>query len=302
MKHIKVEQNVIDNLYENKKLEFDKYDLSKGYYHIFSYNKHSKENELWDGYSNSLYYYPNGLVVFYDKNKFHLIDRKKKVSKHQGKNPFQWVTIDALFRDEIELSILTGVAGSGKTFIALAYALQVVGDEEHKYNNIVLSRPKQDLERDEGFLPGEEDAKILPYMMPFYDNARSLGEIQKFRRMVSFGGDTGGIIFQPLEKIKGRSFEKSIIILDEAEDMRYRELESSLTRINDCETIICGDIEQVDDNTFSRNNIPLVYAINKMKEQDFFFHIDNPVTCRKGKVTKFVTKNFSYEEYKKQIG
>lgn len=299
MKHIQVSQQFLDELYKsNQPIDTNGYDMENGYCHIYSYGNYANlavSNKTWEGYPKSTYYYPNGCIVYYRNGKVERVDHEKTISQQKGTNPFQWAAIDALTRDNIELLINTGVAGSGKTYLALAYALSAI--DNSNYTNIILSRPKQTLEREEGFLPGNEDDKIMPYMMPFYDNAKSMGEIQKFRRMVDNGEDIFGITFQPLEKIKGRSFENSIVIVDEAEDMRYRELESLLTRLNNSKVIVCGDIKQIDDRTFSKNNIPLVYAINKFYGQDFVAHIDNPETARKGKVTEFVINNFSYDEY-----
>jgi PhoH-like ATPase len=299
VKHVKVSQQFLDNLYKEKRIESNGYDLENGYCHLYTFlfdNNLSMPQTTYDGFSKSSYYYPNGAVVYYENGNVEMIDHNKHISGQTGQNPYQWATIDALTRDNIELVILTGVAGSGKTFLSLAYALNKV--ENSQYNKIILSRPKQTLERKDGAVPGDDDDKIMAFMMPFYDNAGSMGEIQKFTRMVERGEDTFGITFQPLEKIKGRSFENSIVIIDEAEDMRYREIESLLTRLNNSKVIICGDIRQIDDKTFSCNNIPLTYAINKFYGQDFVAHIDNPITSRKGKVTKFVIENFSYEEYK----
>jgi predicted ribonuclease YlaK len=300
VKHAQVSQEFLQSVFQNKKISSNGYDLEDGYYHIYAYDNLqslSVDSKSYDGFPASTYFYPAGAIVYYNNGMVEIVDHNISINGQTGNNPYQWATIDALLRDNIELVILTGVAGSGKTFLSLAYALSKV--ENSQYNKIVLSRPKQTLERDEGFLPGGEDDKIMPYMMPFYDNARSMGASQDFQRMVNRGEDTFGITFQPLEKIKGRSFENTIVIVDEAEDMRYREIESLLTRLNNSKVIICGDIKQIDDKTFSKNNIPLTYAIQKFYGQDFVAHIDNPITSRKGKVTQFVIKNFSYEEYKK---
>jgi len=298
--HAQVSQEFLQSVFQNKKISSNGYDLEDGYYHIYAYDNLqslSVDSKSYDGFPASTYFYPAGAIVYYNNGMVEIVDHNISINGQTGNNPYQWATIDALLRDNIELVILTGVAGSGKTFLSLAYALSKV--ENSQYNKIVLSRPKQTLERDEGFLPGGEDDKIMPYMMPFYDNARSMGASQDFQRMVNRGEDTFGITFQPLEKIKGRSFENTIVIVDEAEDMRYREIESLLTRLNNSKVIICGDIKQIDDKTFSKNNIPLTYAIQKFYGQDFVAHINNPITSRKGKVTRFVIENFSYEEFKK---
>ena len=300
MNHAQVSQEFLQSVFQNKKISSNGYDLEDGYYHIYAYDNLqslSVDSKSYDGFPASTYFYPAGAIVYYNNGMVEIVDHNISINGQTGNNPYQWATIDALLRDNIELVILTGVAGSGKTFLSLAYALSKV--ENSQYNKIVLSRPKQTLERDEGFLPGGEDDKIMPYMMPFYDNARSMGASQDFQRMVNRGEDTFGITFQPLEKIKGRSFENTIVIVDEAEDMRYREIESLLTRLNNSKVIICGDIKQIDDKTFSKNNIPLTYAIQKFYGQDFVAHINNPITSRKGKVTRFVIENFSYEEFKK---
>ena len=302
MDHINVQQDTLKQLYEENEINYANPLMQNGnYYHLYVNDKHKvktySEEIVWDNFIKTSYYYPNGLVSFYKHNKLYRVQHQQTINKQIGTNAFQWCIIDALLNDNIELIFLTGVAGSGKTYLSLAFALEYI--ENEKVNNIVLSRPKQDLAREEGFLPGDKDDKIKPYIIPFLDNARSLGYIQQFRAGVERGNDTGGIITQPLEKIKGRSFENSIVIVDEAEDMRYREIESLLTRLNNCKTILCGDIRQTDDNTFSKNNIPLSYAVDKFKNESFATCINNPITNRQGNVTEFVINNFSNEEYKK---
>lgn len=303
MEHIKVDEVFVEVIYKKgecsqKDVGVYNYNYSEGsYYHFYRFTDMNKKYE-WGEHIHDSYYYPSGGVALYKKGKFYLVDRKKEILNQRGLNPYQWCTIDALCRDreDIELIFLTGVAGSGKTYLSLAYALKML-EKEDDYINVILSRPKQDLERREGFLPGGEMEKIKPYMMPFYDSARSMGYIQSFKKGVKLEEDVGGIIFQPLEKIKGRSFENSIIICDEAEDMRYREIVSLLTRINKCKVILSGDIQQTDDDTFGDGETPLEYACNKFKNQRYAVEIYNPIIVRESRVAKFVINNFSENEY-----
>lgn len=303
MRHIKRDREFIEKIYDEKVINVENEDLDTGYYHFYQYTEVNEDFE-WDNYVKDSYYYPSGGLFWYKNGRCELVDRKSTVLTSKGLNPYQWMIVDALKRDrdEIEVLFLTGVAGSGKTYLSLAYALEML-DKENIYTNVVLSRPKQSLGREQGFLPGDEDDKIEPYMKPFYDNARSMGYIQRFERAVRKGEDVGGIIFQALETIKGRSFENSIVIIDEAEDLRYREIESLLTRVNRCKMIIAGDVAQVDDNIFSRNNIPLVYSIKKFRKDniDFVIDIHNPINNRESKVVDYVIKNFSYEEFKEGV-
>lgn len=303
MRHYKVDEHIIENLEEKKEIACDLPITDIGYYHLFKHKEPIEflsDDDMYSGFSRTNYFYPNGLMAYYDGTTLKAVDRNRCVYGQKGKNPYQWMAIDSLLRPEKELVVLTGVAGSGKTFLALAYALNMIDnpDCENKYNRIVLSRPKQTLERKDGAVPGDDDDKIKAYMMPFYDNAKAMGATQTFRRMVGRGDDIMGIEFQPLEKIKGRSYANAIVIIDESEDMRYREVESLLTRSDNAKVILSGDIKQIDDKTFTKNNIPLVYTIKKTEGQLFASHINNPVTSRKGELTKFVINNFSQEEYR----
>lgn len=296
MKHIRVEKDFIEDLYRDKEMETIERYTDGSYYHFYSYTDRDEKYE-WGGYCKDSFYYPYGGVAFYSNNMFHLVDRKKTVLHQSGQNVYQWCQIDALTRDDVELVFLTGVAGSGKTYLSLAYALEVLDDNENDYRRIILSRPRQELQRSQGFLPGDEMEKIKPYMMPFYDSARSMGYIQQFKKGVKLEEDIGGIVFQSLETIKGRSFEDSIVIVDECEDARFRELQSLLTRVDNSKVILCGDIGQVDDKTFNGENIPLRYASSKFKSEKFSVEICNLISSRRGNITQFVIDNFDEEEY-----
>lgn len=297
MRHIRRDKDFIEGIYEEGRYKDNSYYIEGEYYHFYQYTEED-EKYKWDGHINDSYFYPSGGMAFYKNRCFYLVDRKKEILNQSGLNPYQWCIIDALSRDrdDVELVFLTGVAGSGKTYLSLAYALEMIG-KDNDYINIYLTRPKQQLQRKEGFLPGDEMDKIRPYMMPYFDSARSMGYIQQFKKGIKLEEDVGGIVFQPLEKIKGRSFENSIIICDEASDLRYREIESLLTRVNKCKVILCGDIKQIDDNTFGKESIPLVYTLNKFRGEGYVVNIHNPIVSRESKIAKYVINNFSEEEY-----
>ncbi len=196
------------------------------------------------------------------------------------RNAEQSFALKALTDPQIPLVSLSGKAGTGKTLLALAGALECRTD----YRQVYLARPIVPLSnRDLGFLPGDIKSKIDPYMQPLFDNLNVIkhqfheddDRFKKINEMV----DSEKLIITPLAYIRGRSFQKSYFIVDEAQNLTPHEIKTIITRAGEGTKIVfTGDIEQIDQPYLDSLSNGLSYLIHRMVGQDVFAHI----TLQKG--------------------
>jgi PhoH-like ATPase len=201
---------------------------------------------------------------------------KQKTYGIEPRNAEQTFALDALLRDEVQLVTLTGKAGTGKTLLALAAALQ----QRQKFTQIFLARPIVPLaNRDLGFLPGDIKEKIGPYMLPLFDNldviknkfAQTSKEFQKIEEMLK----TEKLIITPLAYIRGRSLSRIFFIVDEAQNLTPHEVKTIITRAGeDTKMVFTGDIEQIDSPYLDEKSNGLSYLTDKMIGQDLFAHVN----------------------------
>lgn len=159
-----------------------------------------------------------------------------------------------------------------KTLLALAAAL----DARNRYRQILLARPIVPLSnRDLGFLPGDVDAKIDPYMQPLYDNLAVLhhenpGLKEELKKMM----DDKQIEIAPLAYIRGRSLQRTFFIVDEAQNLTPHEVKTIITRAGEgTKIILTGDIQQIDHPYLDSMSNGLTYVINRMKGQEMYAHV-----------------------------
>jgi PhoH-like ATPase len=201
---------------------------------------------------------------------------KQKTYGIEPRNAEQTFAFDALLRDEVQLVTLTGKAGTGKTLLALASALQ----QRQKFTQIFLARPIVPLSnRDIGFLPGDIKEKIGPYMLPLFDNldviknkfTQSSKEFLKIEEMLK----TEKLIITPLAYIRGRSLSRIFFIVDEAQNLTPHEVKTIITRAGeDTKMVFTGDIEQIDSPYLDEKSNGLSYLTEKMNGQDLFAHVN----------------------------
>lgn len=206
-----------------------------------------------------------------------VINRVEKLKTYgiEPRNAEQTFAMDALMRPEVQLVALTGKAGTGKTLLALAAALH----QRKMYSQIFLARPIVSLaNRDLGFLPGNVDEKIGPYMQPLFDNLSVIKqkfsmqskEFQKIDEMLK----SDKLVLTPLAYIRGRSLSKIFFIVDEAQNLTPHEVKTIITRAGEgTKMIFTGDIQQIDSPYLDTKSNGLSFLADKMIGQDIFAHI-----------------------------
>jgi PhoH-like ATPase len=192
------------------------------------------------------------------------------------RNAEQTFAIEALTNPDIQLVSLTGKAGTGKTLLALAAALQ----QHKRYKQIFLARPIVPLaNRDLGFLPGDVKEKMDPYMQPLYDNLTVIKhkfshQSPEFLRINDMMKEDK-LVITPLAYIRGRSLSSIFFIVDEAQNLTPHEIKTIITRAGEgTKMIFTGDIEQIDSPYLDIASNGLSYLSDKMKDQDIFAHIN----------------------------
>ena len=181
----------------------------------------------------------------------------------------------AMLNNDIKLITIQGVAGTGKTLLALAYSLE----QSKKFKQIILARPIVPLSnKDIGFLPGDIDDKISPYMEPLWDNLSFIKDQfpindKKYKYINKLINDEK-ILITPLAYIRGRSISNAIFIIDEAQNLTPHEVKTIITRAGEnCKIIFTGDINQIDTPYLDEKSNGLSYIIDRLKGQKIFAHI-----------------------------
>lgn len=191
------------------------------------------------------------------------------------KNAEQTFAIDALLNENIKLVALQGVAGTGKTLLALATALE----QKSQYNQIILARPIIPLSnRDIGFLPGGAEEKISPYMQPLFDNLKFIKSQYKVdsrkRKALDEMEENEDLVLTALAFIRGRSLANVIMIIDESQNLTPHEVKTIITRAGEeTKIIFTGDINQIDTPYMDEHSNGLTYLIDKLKGNKLFAHI-----------------------------
>lgn len=201
---------------------------------------------------------------------------KKRIFGIEPRNAEQTFSLDALMRPDISLISLTGKAGTGKTLLALAAALQ----QSRDYEQIFLARPIVPLaNRDLGFLPGDVKEKIGPYMLPLFDNlgvikrqfSTNSKEVLRIEEMLK----DERLLITPLAYIRGRSLSNIFFIVDEAQNLTPHEIKTIITRAGEGTKIIfTGDIHQIDSPYLDASSNGLSYLTDRMRGQNVFAHIN----------------------------
>jgi PhoH-like ATPase len=209
----------------------------------------------------------------------------RRIEKHSAfgilpRNAEQWFALRALMDESIPLVTLAGKAGTGKTLLALAAALET----RNRYQQIMLARPIVPLSnRDLGFLPGDIQAKLDPYMQPLFDNLNVIRhqfrenetQSQEIKRML----ENEQLVITPLSYIRGRSLQRMYFIIDEAQNLTPHEVKTIITRAGEgTKIVLTGDLQQIDQPYLDALSNGLSHLINRMVGQQIYAH----VTLEKG--------------------
>jgi len=190
------------------------------------------------------------------------------------RNSEQTFALAALLNPEIDLVTITGKAGSGKTLLALAAALQ----NRRMYRQIFMARPVVPLSnKDLGYLPGDLHAKLDPYMQPLFDNLAVLqmNEDNGRGKRISELLQEEKLVITPLAYIRGRSLVKIFFIVDEAQNLTPHEIKTIITRAGEGTKIVfTGDIFQIDHPYLNSHSNGLSYLITKMQGQPLYAHLN----------------------------
>lgn len=201
--------------------------------------------------------------------------KNEKVFGIQAKNHEQEFAFDALLDPEISLVALTGKAGTGKTLLALAAALK----QKEQFEEILVARPAVEMsDKTLGFLPGDKDEKIDPYMMPIYDNLAVIREAgkpkQRTNEPIREWAKANNIQVLVLNYIRGRSLAGRFIIIDEAQNLTPHEVKTIITRAGvGTKIVIIGDVSQIDSPYQNERSNGLSYLIDKWLGQPEFVHV-----------------------------
>ena len=171
---------------------------------------------------------------------------------------------------------LTGKAGTGKTLLALASSLQA----RKKYRQIFIARPIVPLSnKDIGFLPGDVESKIGPYMQPLWDNLKVIqdqfGENDKSYVAINNMVKDDKLVIEPLSYIRGRSLQRIFFIVDEAQNLTPHEIKTIITRVGEgTKIVLTGDIYQIDHPYLDSQSNGLSYLIDHFMGQKLYAHVN----------------------------
>ena len=234
----------------------------------------------------------NELIRFKNSNKEILTIYKKEREKLEkqvfadtkvwgvfARNTEQKQAMELLMDERIKLVTLVGKAGTGKTLLAIATALEQVV-ERKLYKKIFIARPIVPMGNDIGFLPGTEKEKMQPWMLPIYDNIEFLASNKgqtssnEAEKVVAGLESLGLLKVEPLTYIRGRSIPQGFIIIDEAQNLTPHEVKTIITRVGkDTKIVFTGDPDQIDNPYLDANSNGLAYIAEKMKNEILVGHI-----------------------------
>ncbi len=194
------------------------------------------------------------------------------------RNKEQCFALDLLLDDNLKLVTLVGKAGTGKTLLAIAVGLHKSADER-AYHRLLVSRPIFPMGKDIGYLPGDIEEKLNPWMKPVYDNVEFILDSHRANRAGKNRGhhdliEQGLLEIEPLTYIRGRSIPHQFLIIDEAQNLTPHEIKTIITRAGEgTKVVLTGDPYQIDNPYVDATSNGLVFVVEKLKEEGLAGHI-----------------------------
>ncbi|TLS38760.1 PhoH family protein [Pseudalkalibacillus caeni] len=285
--------NFKPELYENDRLVDSVDGIHKGYHEVFTEPElidrfyHDRELPLFkieSGLKSD--YYLQDFIVMKDSfgsnqsgigrilrknNKLMLVALKSEKVHCWGiipKNVQQKMLAELLLDDSVPLVCATGKAGTGKTLLALAAGLSKAEDEK-KYSKLLVSKPVVPFGKDIGFLPGEMEDKLRPWMQPIYDNLEFIFDARTDEELYNVVAGLQTLKVEALTYIRGRSIPNQFMIIDEVQNLSPHEIKTILTRAGEkTKIILIGDPEQIDHPYLDSVNNGLTYAVERLKQEE----------------------------------
>ena len=265
---IKVEKNIIDKFYADKKISADKLDNPADKFGTFYPNEFVI---LRDGDSES-----QSALSKYDKKSNSLIPLFHQDMQPWGiraLNKEQKFAFELLMCNEINLVTLIGVAGSGKTLLSIACGLQKT-IEEQVYRRLFICRPVIPMGKDIGYLPGTKEEKLYQWMGAINDNLDFLfgkSDPTQMKDRIQFLFDTGRIEVEALTYIRGRTLPQQYIIIDDAQNLTPLEVKTIISRAGkDTKVVLTGDLYQIDNPYLDSSSNGLAYIVERFRGQELY--------------------------------
>ncbi len=215
-----------------------------------------------------------GRYSFKEKAIIPLISPTDSIWGINARNVEQSFALDSLLNDEVLFVSLVGKAGTGKTLLAIAAGLHKTLDEG-QYQRLLVSRPIFPMGRDIGYLPGDIEQKLNPWMQPIFDNVEFLmGADKKANGRAQELINQGMLNIEPLTYIRGRSIPKQYLIVDEAQNLTPHEIKTIVTRAGrGTKIVLTGDVYQIDNPYVDSANSGLTYAVERFKGHPISGHV-----------------------------
>lgn len=276
--NLKVEPSVINKFYSQRQIRLEQ-DLYPNQFVVLEDDSDTSQKVfgIYDG--------DEGIVKMTEP-------RTEGVWGIYSRNLEQAMALEILLDDKIRLVTISGEAGTGKTLMAIAAGLSKTTDED-QYQKILVSRPIFPLGRDIGYLPGDLDEKLNPWMQPIFDNLELLlggGSSSRSKRLSKSYEELinqGMLAIEPLTYIRGRSLPAQFFVVDEAQNLTPHEIKTILTRAGEgTKVVLTGDPYQIDNPYIDSQNNGLTYVIERFRTEAIAGHI----TLMRGERSQLASK------------
>ena len=213
-----------------------------------------------------------GMILSLDQQHIRILDLNRQRLMGQQvwgikpRNLEQAMGLFILSHDDMDMAVMTGPAGSGKTLLALAYGLHAI-IEEKRFNKLIVARSTPPIAEDIGFLPGTEEEKMAPWLAAFDDNLEVLhGNDEHSISSIAYVKEQANVQFKSLNFMRGRSFNHAYIIIDESQGLTQFQLKSIVTRVGaNSKIVVLGNLAQIDNKYITPLTSGLTYLVEKSK-------------------------------------